>query len=225
MYFRSVGNELAMNSSQTLCRVGFACESACESRRVRVATNEVCVPTSTTTQMCMQVALMQQKFKILSHSIDQLKQEIISKDQKLVKENFAHHRVENEIQTLRNDLTRIKKQIQSSEQIINNQISEIRKLSKIIADADAERLRQRKEFDAVIAERDMLGTQLIRRNNEVKALYEKIKIARSTLTKGEWTFEERIEEHAYLVDMIEEVRPSILVCEGMIGLACLQSAH
>merc|ERR1739848_403227 len=155
------------------------------------------------------VALMQQKFKILSHSIDQLKQEIISKDQKLVKENFAHHRVENEIQTLRNDLTRIKKQIQSSEQIINNQISEIRKLSKIIADADAERLRQRKEFDAVIAERDMLGTQLIRRNNEVKALYEKIKIARSTLTKGEWTFEERIEEHAYLVDMIEESRKEL----------------
>ena len=154
----------------------------------------------------MQVALMQQKFKILSHSIDQLKQEIISKDQKLVKENFAHHRVENEIQTLRNDLTRIKKQIQSSEQIINNQISEIRKLSKIIADADAERLRQRKEYDAVIAERDMLGTQLIRRNNEVKALYEKIKIARSTLTKGEWTFEERMEEHTYLVDMIEEAR-------------------
>merc|ERR1739848_968465 len=155
------------------------------------------------------VALMQQKFKILSHSIDQLKQEIISKDQKLVKENFAHHRVENEIQTLRNDLTRIKKQIQSSEQIINNQISEIRKLSKIIADADAERLRQRKEFDAVIAERDMLGTQLIRRNNEVKALYEKIKIARSTLTKGEWTFEERMEEHTYLVDMIEESRKEL----------------
>ena len=149
---------------------------------------------------------MQQKFKILSHSIDQLKQEIVSKDQKLVKENFAHHRVQNEIQTLRNDLTRIKKQIQSSEQIINNQVSEIRKLSKIIADADAERLRQRKEFDAVIAERDMLGTQLIRRNNEVKALYEKIKIARSTLTKGEWTYDEKMDEHQFLVDMIEEVR-------------------
>ena len=80
------------------------------------------------------------------------------------------------------------------------------KLSKIITDADAERLRQRKEFDAVIAERDMLGTQLIRRNNEVKGLYEKIKIVRSTLTKGEWTYEEKMDEHQFLVDMIEEVR-------------------
>ena len=161
--------------------------------------------------VCMQVEMMKQKFKILSHSIEQLKQEIISKDHKLVKETTAHHRVENEIQTLKNDLTRIKKQIQSSEQIINNQISEIRKLSKIIGDADAERLRQRKEYDAVIAERDMLGTQLIRRNNEVKQLYEKIKIVRSTLTKGEWTFEERVDEHGVLVEEIEEVRADTYV--------------
>ena len=174
----------------------------------------------TCVRFVMQVALMQQKFKILSHSIDQLKQEIVSKDQKLVKENFAHHRVQNEIQTLKNDLTRIRKQIQSSEQIINNQISEIRKLSKIIADADAERLRQRKEFDAVIAERDMLGTQLIRRNNEVKGLYEKIKIVRSTLTKGEWTYDEKMDEHQFLVDMIEEVRGRVCICVFVWFLVC-----
>jgi hypothetical protein len=37
----------------------------------------------------------------------------------------------------------------------------------------------------VINERDILGTQLIRRNDELALLYEKIKIQQSTLNKGE----------------------------------------
>ena len=37
----------------------------------------------------------------------------------------------------------------------------------------------------VIGERDILGTQLIRRNDELALLYEKIKIQQSTLAKGE----------------------------------------
>ena len=40
----------------------------------------------------------------------------------------------------------------------------------------------------VISERDILGTQLIRRNDELALLYEKIKIQQSTLTKGMLTY-------------------------------------
>ena len=40
-------------------------------------------------------------------------------------------------------------------------------------------------YDQVINERDILGTQLIRRNDELALLYEKIKIQQSTLSKGE----------------------------------------
>ncbi len=36
----------------------------------------------------------------------------------------------------------------------------------------------------VVAERDILGTQLIRRNDEAALLYEKIKIQQMTLAKG-----------------------------------------
>ena len=39
-------------------------------------------------------------------------------------------------------------------------------------------------FFQVISERDILGTQLVRRNDELALLYEKIKIQQSTLNKG-----------------------------------------
>ena len=39
----------------------------------------------------------------------------------------------------------------------------------------------------MISERDILGTQLVRRNDELALLYEKIKIQQSTLNKGKIT--------------------------------------
>jgi hypothetical protein len=41
------------------------------------------------------------------------------------------------------------------------------------------------EYELVVSERDILGTQLIRRSAEADLLYEKIKINQSALSKGE----------------------------------------
>ena len=57
--------------------------------------------------------------------------------------------------------------------------------------ACAERVRQKKELDLVLSERDILGTQLIRRNDELALLYEKIKIQQSTLSKGQMQYRDR----------------------------------
>lgn len=46
----------------------------------------------------------------------------------------------------------------------------------------------------VINERDILGTQLIKRNHELNVLYEKIKLSQSNLAKGEIFFREKQKE-------------------------------
>jgi len=51
-----------------------------------------------------------------------------------------------------------------------------------------------KEYLNVVNERDILGTQLIRRNDELALLYEKIKILQTTLSKGEQQYNERLED-------------------------------
>ena len=45
-------------------------------------------------------------------------------------------------------------------------------------------------------ERNILGTQLIRRNEELAVLYEKIKIQRTTLKKCEALYNERCAIHS-----------------------------
>ena len=76
----------------------------------------------------------------------------------------------------------------------------------MIAEADAERVRQKKELDQVISERDILGTQLVRRNDELALLYEKIKIQQSTLNKGEIQYNQRLEDIRVLKLEIKKLR-------------------
>jgi FtsZ-binding cell division protein ZapB len=51
-----------------------------------------------------------------------------------------------------------------------------------------------------------LGTQLIRRNDELALLYEKIKIQQSTLSKGEVQYRERLEDIRLLKIKINELK-------------------
>ena len=58
----------------------------------------------------------------------------------------------------------------------------------------------------VISERDILGTQLVRRNDELALLYEKIKIQQSMLNKGEIQYNQRLEDIRVLKLEIKKLR-------------------
>ena len=137
---------------------------------------------------------MKRKFKIMNHQIEQLKEEIEAKDQAFVKEHIEHSKADKEKDVLKNDLMRVKKGVASAETTIKNFEAEVGKLNHIISEADAERFRQKREYDVVINERDILGTQLIRRNDELALLAEKLKVQSQTISTGEIEYRERLED-------------------------------
>eukprot|EP00794_Sanderia_malayensis_P005258 gene5258-5922_t len=153
-----------------------------------------------------EITEMKRKLKIMHHQIDQLKEEITSKEAALVKEHQIHQKVEKQKDALKAELQLMKKEAAESKTYIEQQEAEERKLLKIISEADAERLRQKKELDQVISERDILGTQLVRRNDELALLYEKIKIQQSTLDKGEIQYRQRLEDIRLLKLEIKKLR-------------------
>ena len=61
----------------------------------------------------------------------------------------------------------------------------------------------------VINERDILGTQLIKRDEELLLLYEKIKIQKSTLRKGGIYYQEQIDDVLALVEKIKQYKREI----------------
>ena len=72
-------------------------------------------------------------------------------------------------------------------------------------------IQQRNEYEQVINERDILGTQLIRRNDELALLYEKIKIQQSTLKKGEAQYQERLNDLRVLKLKVKDVMRELMI--------------
>ena len=78
----------------------------------------------------------------------------------------------------------------------------------------AQALTQRKEYDSVINERDILGAQVIRRNDEIGLLQEKLKIQHSTLTRGEEQYSARVHDVQVLRLKIRDMQREVAVASG-----------
>ncbi|KAI9362026.1 coiled-coil domain-containing protein [Zopfochytrium polystomum] len=153
-----------------------------------------------------EITEMRRKLKIMGHQIEQLKEEISVKDGELAKQHFEHQKLEKEKEGLSAQIGKLQQQHADALKTVQNHLAEEGKLHRIIAEGDAERSKQRKAYDNVIQERDILGTQLIRRNDEIALLYEKIRIQMSTLNKGEIQYRERQEDIRVLKLEIKRVR-------------------
>lgn len=101
----------------------------------------------------------------MTYAVDQLREEIKNKDQKLVELDKDYKKVQAENVKIKADKNRAKSQIQSNEEVIKNQENHINHMKKIIQSAKQQKAKQQKDYDMVRNERDILGTQLIKRNH------------------------------------------------------------
>ncbi|MEJ1276268.1 cilia and flagella associated protein 58 [Cricetulus griseus] len=109
------------------------------------------------------------------------------------------------------DLVKLHEQAKRNlEEEIQNYKAEAQKQRKIIFQLEKERDRYINEASdltqKVISERDILGSQLVRRNDELALLYEKIKIQQSVLNKGETQYNQRVEDMRILKLEIRKLR-------------------
>ena len=80
-----------------------------------------------------------------------------------------------------------------------------------------ERERRQKEWDAVMSERDILGTQLVRRNDELGLLYEKVKLQASTLTRGQLQYRDRLAEIRALRLKLTDLRRELHILRNSVA--------
>ncbi len=75
----------------------------------------------------------------MTHQVDQLKEEIKTKDALLVKEDLDFHKVVEENRKTKLEKDRVKKTIKSTEEVIKNQENHISRLKYIIQEAKTEK--------------------------------------------------------------------------------------
>ena len=78
-------------------------------------------------------------------------------------------------------------------QVITDLRSEEKNLQRVISISDEMIKRQKRELDTLISERDILGSQLVRRNDELSLLYQKVKLLQILIANGNRAYDTRIE--------------------------------
>jgi len=160
---------------------------------------------------------MKRQFKTLNFQIQNLKDEITSKKHALLSEHYNNHKVQKEKEALAADLTRVQKQIYAAEKILGNQDAEVVKLNRIIHEADDERTRQAKELQAVVSERDVLRVQLVKRDEELSTLYEKLKVQKSTLARGAATYSSQMSDLHARKRRVAELMGELQVAKAQVS--------
>jgi hypothetical protein len=87
-----------------------------------------------------------------------------------------------------------------------------------------ERLNQKKEVESVASQRNILGTQLVKRNEEVNLLNEKIRVQQSTLSKAEAHYRRKQEEKNRLLSDIN-TREDLLRKGAKVGISAAGAAN
>lgn len=151
-----------------------------------------------------EIAEMKRKFKIMSHQIEQLKEEIKEKEERLKRGHHQHNRMQKECEYYKDQLERAKRRQNNLNSNKETQQAEIKKLESRIQEEEDRRKQQKKKYEETISQRDVLGTQLIHRNDELALQYEKIKIQQRTLQNGELAYKQRLEEsHALCIKVAQ----------------------
>lgn len=141
-----------------------------------------------------EIVELKHKFKVMEHQISQFKEELHMKEKRYQEENSkqksASHRL-SKAQRLVNEYT-----VQFDEGKVKAETitQQIRQFVKIITICDKELSEQQQHFLKITNERDLLGSQLIRRNDELALIYEKLRVLQETHSNGEVAFRARIED-------------------------------
>ncbi|XP_077361207.1 cilia- and flagella-associated protein 58 isoform X1 [Festucalex cinctus] len=162
------------------------------------------------------IAKLKIKMRAMNTQNTQLKGEIETKELAIHKEQQHQKRLGRDIDNLKGQLKLVTQQLDDEIRRVEQQKTEQERLKKIITDSEIENMQQKKQLDQVIRERDNLGKQLLRRNEERALLYEKVKIQQSIICKRDFHHNQRMEDIRLLKLEIKRIMREKIILDKSI---------
>jgi chromosome segregation ATPase len=168
-------------------------------------------------QNCSQnLAEQKERIKILQNEYEILRNESAEKDHSLVE---ARHKLQKQRYIRDNkkaELEKLKKEHKELDSLTEQKITEQGKLSLVFATIEKEVKSLIERYEMACESRNMMGINLIDRNDELCILYEKANIQDSILKKGENSIHQKEEEIRMLNLELNERQRQILVLRKQI---------
>eukprot|EP00842_Homolaphlyctis_polyrhiza_P000513 jgi/Hompol1/1462/HPOL_001881-RA len=152
------------------------------------------------------IAEARRRLKIMNYTINGLKIDINAKEAILERETSDQIKLQKDIDQITDETKTLKNQNELAQSYIRSQLTEQVKLNQFVKEAEIERSRQENALQVLISERDNLSAQLIRRNDELTAVYDKIKTHQLSMMRGEVYYKEKLSAIRLLREEIHELR-------------------
>ncbi|TPX38261.1 hypothetical protein SmJEL517_g00202 [Synchytrium microbalum] len=139
-----------------------------------------------------EIAELRRKLKLASFQINGRKEEINCKSEELSRESIESARLSKDVDAIQDEIKALKQQNEVAAAYMKTQIAEEAKLHHFVKEADVERARQENALQALQSEQGNLHARIVRLNDELAQVYDKLKLQRTTLSRGEGHYRERI---------------------------------
>ncbi|XP_053619336.1 cilia- and flagella-associated protein 58-like isoform X2 [Plodia interpunctella] len=166
---------------------------------------------------------LKQKLKMLAYQIEQLKEDISGKESGLKTCEGVLSKCHKKVEMLRSEVQAGLVKLSDARADIAALRQEEARLNRIVQEGDTARAKLMKELEGLMNERDVVGAQLVRRNDEISLLYEKIRILEITLHRGERQYEQRVEDIRLLrLEIIRLRKEKNLLSKGIENMTDLR---
>lgn len=130
------------------------------------------------------IAEIKRELKVINHQIDQLKEEFEAKERTFVDESRKKKESEKSLHELEKENEALRKTREQRDIDIKTLNNEIGKLKFLKASVDQELRETKGKYKDYISERDLTGTALIQKNDELALIFEKISQQETTLKES-----------------------------------------
>jgi len=159
---------------------------------------------------------LKEKLKILQNEVEILRMESASKDKQLQQTRQEAQRLEVTQDQLQSDKSRITTEGFALNEQVEQYVIEIDKLNSIVNSIEKEMVVLRRKYEEAVETRNLTGTKLIDRNDELCILWEKWNVQEKLLRKGEEAMMAKNEELRSLRMDLAEVRRQLQVIRTKI---------
>ena len=171
----------------------------------------------TTIQASTQKAAeMREKIKILENEIEILRSTVQTKEKQLAKARLQRINAIVQRDTLRNEVTKLKRQNAYDKEVEKQQKRDIAKMNVMIELADKNAVFLRHRIKNSIQNRNDRGVQLIERNEEVCIFYEKVNIQNSILRNGQVELQSKEDEIKFLTVQVSELKRQVEIARKKV---------
>lgn len=166
----------------------------------------------------VQIEERRREFKYIQKMIHQTKEEMKNTDRKIQNQYVELETGKEQTEFYRKMVDQRKEHIEANRKMKQRKEAEILKLEKILAETETERCGQIKEIESVTNDRDVLSRQLIRRNEELGKVHERIQLQQNEINLAKRKFDDVLLNIQMLTDRRTQLEEKRMQLEGELSI-------